>query len=279
METTDYTNIPGCVNEPCCFSNPCSASSIIESDIRFFLNWGSGSTIPWSSALPANLVDTNGYGPTYFGLVASHELGHTVGLADLPNQGMARMFGDTGDGGWYHDSTTNTDKLDVLALERYWIRTMYPAAGTVRDVYAANMQSSNSGNSVHLSYDPVTNSSSAFPRRNPVLGGAFQDRDARVGDRVDFRICWGNLGNLAAGTVPIHLYLSTDDNIDAGDAQPVNNWSVASVPAHAFTCSTINLTVPNVSPGDYNIMYNMRQGNTTLGNGVGIVNRILRVVP
>jgi len=275
-ESTDYQNIPNCASEPCCFSNPCSAPGIIESDIRFFLNDSSGTAFAWDSGFPENIIQSNSF-PRYFGVVASHELGHTVGLADLSSHGMARMTFAYPNGGWYHEGATDVDKLDVLAQEREDIRFMYPAAGSVAGVYAVNMQlDPSTGRSQVLSFDPATSNINRFPRRNPPLAGDATGKLARVGDTVDFRICYGNAGNLARTNVPIDLYLSTGETL-AGATQTSNSWSLATLSAHADACATISLTVPAVPTNvAYNILYRM---DSSGGDNIGIVNQRVVVVP
>lgn len=98
-----------------------------------------------------------------------------------------------------------------------------------------------------------------------------------VGGSVNFKICYGNRGPLAASNVPIHVVLSTDPTLSTNDVPIVNNtWSFSSMAPYSHGCSVINMTVPNVVSGVYYIMY--RIGSASNSTGVVVVNNRLRVL-
>jgi hypothetical protein len=149
---------------PCCQASPCAAASLVETDILFFVYDSAGMAINWSSAIPANISNSNVIGSSnYFAVVVSHELGHLAGLLDINNP-QARMQGINGgypNGGWLHSAVSDTrsdyERLFPKALDQTNIRSLYPAAGSGSRVYAGNIQPGNAGTpSQVLSYNPST---------------------------------------------------------------------------------------------------------------------------
>ena len=74
---------------------------------------------------------------------------------------------------------------------------------------------------------------------------------------MQFRLCWGNLGNLNITTsTPLHFVLTLNETITTSDTPIANDtWSLPSINAHSAACTTLGLVMPNVNAGDYLIGY------------------------
>jgi hypothetical protein len=231
----------GCT-APSCLS--CSAPTILESDIIFFQEASSAPGSPninWSTATPTGSValETGGSATTYVQAIASHEIGHAIGL-EHPTDGMQRM--GAGQGAWYR-GTVSGSSTPPLGDDRVSAGILYPATFTpYSDFYASNVTS------IRAQPAPL----SAALLNNVVITlypdnlstAALGDSRARRGQNVRWQMCYGNLGSLNTGAVTITATLSTSP-INAGSL-PFGNLSLpGGLAGRATACALMTSVVPN----------------------------------
>jgi hypothetical protein len=239
----------------------CRSNGLIEADIRFYGRNNDGTVRTWFTYPTAldNAFGTNGFS---LSLVASHELGHAMSLMHTAH-GMTRMESHYPSGGWFHDSVLDSRRVTPLADDTADSAFLYPAVGIeTADIALINYQDSgvpdpdgNSvGQSVPLSFDPVTADFARFPRNRVARNGDATRRTVFTGDVVDFRLCATNKGARAFNAdVPITIRLSTNTEISGVDPATPDNWRFinGTFPPMSVVCTNISFTVPNVAPGSY----------------------------
>jgi hypothetical protein len=236
--------------QPCCNAGPCSAPTMAEADVAFYVNRATTGAWNWNSGQPSAMVNTTTF-PTYFAVTALHEFAHAFAIDhDAASQGFSTMDPGYPFGGWHFDEVVPAARATVMANTAANLSALHPGGASGVDVYSASTfhdstPPAGSSFSRLLSCDAATSACDFYPRRtSQIPGQTFAT--ARVGDSVKFRACWGNRGSVnQTTTLNFDIAFSSDTALDAGDPRVGNNtWSVASVPAGAATCSELTVVVP-----------------------------------
>lgn len=261
-----------------CGGSSCSAGVLQETDI-YFRNG------VLDTSAPANYVDDNGanFGTAYFANVASHELGHALGLLENTSTGLSRMESHVPSGGWFNSSVSAASRSTPMGVDVFEVAGLYPSSSAgSSDLYASNMQHQptsapdSNGNSIPLSWaGDGTNSPINFPKNRTWRGTDW--RTAKVGDIVDVRVCFGNKGPNWTTSAPLTFRFSADSTTAGTDTNTPDGWFYPTVNANSSWCETLGITVPSVTTNQlYYVLFGI---NGMSANNWQVINRRIRVIP
>lgn len=260
-----------------CGGSECQTGHLVETDIYFLANgYDYGDPGSWTSDSGAQ------YNASNYRMIAAHELGHAAGLLENTSTGLSRMESHIPPGGWFSYAVPGASRVTPLAPDVFEMAGLYPDsnAGST-DLYAVNMQHrvtsspNDNVNSIPLSWngsDPL-----GFPRNRTWRGTDW--RTAKVGDVVDVRVCFGNSGPPWSPTTTARFKFSTNTSPnDSTDVLTPDGWYYPGVGANTTWCDTLGITVPNVSPGSYFVIFGINGSPSGASNNWQVINRKVTVI-
>jgi hypothetical protein len=193
----------------------------LNADVQFNLDY------PWTPGLDVD--DFSSPPPYSFRGVARHEFGHVLGLCHEDRAGnVVVMNSNYTVGGYVKPANLHWD-------DRNGVRTLYPAAGTERDLIAY-MWKKTTSEILECKSSP---NAPVQVNRIPAM--------ATAGDPVTMEYSFENAGNLASGSFNIAFLLSTDNIISLSDTLIAENVG-ASASAHSRGTFTRTLNIPSDTP-------------------------------
>lgn len=182
--------------------------------------------VSWTPGLS---VGDFSFGPPFsFRGVARHEFGHALGLCHEDRTGNVVLMNSVYTAGGVKPANPHGD-------DRNGVRSLYPGAGTERDLIAYMWKKTTNDVQGCDSSSTVAVPVNSVPAR------------ANVGDAVTLEFSFENAGNLASGSFDIAFLLSTNTIISLADTLIGENFG-ASAPAHSRGTFTRTLTIPAGTP-------------------------------
>lgn len=268
----------------CCGTN-CEPSELIEADIVVYDKVAGGVNIPWQLGKPSGQNNDPTYGTSnqrpWFIVIMQHEMGHALGIQHTTNTAMARMSTFTDHGGWFYSGST---RVSLFGPDRFDARALYPGSGSYSDLYISNVQPgqfSCSGSwcgylTRPLDFDVPTDTPLIYPRNTTPISSNTSRVQAGVGQKMEMKLCRGNLGGLPTAATTVTVYASPDRIWNSTDLN-IGTVTVPALTARTGFCQNVVVEIPaGVPEGYYYLLLGYGSNNN---HRIAVQPRTMRVVP